>query len=360
MRRALVLALCLAMVVPATVATAQSGGGRAAPVDVYEVEVGGSQQQAELREDGFDIVDAEVDKTGDKTTVTLAVVATPAEAERLRRKGVTVALRLDTDGMSVGNLASLELETGFDVWRPFSGEGGIREEIEQLADDYSDIAELETIGQSTNGLPIYAVKVTSTTARAGRSATSRRCCTRTSSTPASGSPPSRGAAGCATCSRTTGPTSRSPGSSRNASCGSSRSPTPTGTTGPSPRATGCGARTCATTTAMARSPPTTVSTSTATSRPTGATTTKGSSPGLLSPRRLPRDEAGVGAGDPGDGRAARSAIDFSVFARSTTHSAAELILYGVGWQVDDTDTRRPGQHRRDRRCTDANPAIARL
>ena len=53
---------------------------------------------------------------------------------------------------------------------------------------------------------------------------------------------------------------RSPGCLTPPSSGSCRWPTRTATTTPSPRATGCGARTCATTTATGRSPAATAST----------------------------------------------------------------------------------------------------
>ena len=60
-----------------------------------------------------------------------------------------------------------------------------------------------------------------------------------------------------------------------ASCGSCRSSTPTATTTPSPRRPrACGARTCATTTATARSPTSTASTPTATGPRSGTTTSR--------------------------------------------------------------------------------------
>ena len=95
------------------------------------------------------------------------------------------------------------------------------------------------------------------------------------------------------------------------------------------RATGCGARTCATTTATARSPPATASTSTATSPTSGATTTRAPRPTrparptaapARTPSRRPRRSTGCSSGS-----ASSSSINY--------HSAAELLLYGVGWQV---------------------------
>ena len=113
------------------------------------------------------------------------------------------------------------------------------------------------------------------------------------------------------------------------SCGSSRWPTPTATTTPSPRATGCGARTCATTTATARSPasdgvdpnrnyPTRWGYDNEGSSPSpGSETYRGPAPGSE-----PETKALDGL---------MSRVDFKF--QINYHSAAELLLYGVGWQV---------------------------
>ena len=95
------------------------------------------------------------------------------------------------------------------------------------------------------------------------------------------------------------------------------------------RATGCGARTCATTTATARSPPATASTSTATSPTSGATTTRAPRPTrrarpTAARRRTPSPR-------PRRSTACSSGSRFEFFVNY--HSAAELLLYGVGWQV---------------------------
>ena len=113
------------------------------------------------------------------------------------------------------------------------------------------------------------------------------------------------------------------------SCGSCRSPTPTATTTRSPRATGCGARTCATTTATARSPASTASTSTATSPTSGATTTRAprpTRPATPTAGPAPNSEPETRALD---GLFRRVGFEFFI----NYHSAAELLLYGVGWQV---------------------------
>ena len=89
------------------------------------------------------------------------------------------------------------------------------------------------------------------------------------------------------------------------SCGSCRSPTPTATTSRSPRATGCGARTCATTTATAISPPATASTSTATSPTKWGYDNEGSSPDPAS-ETYRGTAPGLRARDPGARRPVRA------------------------------------------------------
>ena len=123
---------------------------------------------------------------------------------------------------------------------------------------------------------------------------------------------------------------RSPSSSTRTSCGSSRSPTLTATTTRSRPATGCGARTCATTTATGRSRPATASTRTATSRRTGTTTTR-------APRATPRARptaARARRPSPRRGRwtACSSGIGFEIHVNY--HSAAQLLLYPIGFQVE--------------------------
>jgi murein tripeptide amidase MpaA len=167
-RRLLVAALCLLLVLPATVATAQSEqqvDDDAAELDVYtaEVEPGDDVQ---LRKDGVDVIDvapveqADKDKDKETPTITVEMVLSPEEAAALEDKGVEVELKTNAEGQSVAEAATLRAEAGFDVWRPWSGAGGLQEEMEQLAEEYPHLTKLVTIGESLQGKPIYALKVT--------------------------------------------------------------------------------------------------------------------------------------------------------------------------------------------------------
>ena len=110
------------------------------------------------------------------------------------------------------------------------------------------------------------------------------------------------------------------------------------------RRTGCGARTCATTTATGRSPPSTAWTRTATSRRTGTTTTRARTP---SRRRRPT----AARARPPSRRRRRScrswtACDFA--SNKNDHTFGRLLLWPPGWQVD-TPLRGRADHDRARR-----------
>ena len=146
-----------------------------------------------------------------------------------------------------------------------------------------------------------------------------------------------------------------PAASTRTSCGSCRSPTRTATTSPSSPASGCGARTCATTTATARSPPATASTSTATSPTKWGYDNEGSSPDPAE-RDLPRHRARTPS--PRRRRSTRSSrrVGFEFFVNY--HSAAELLLYGTGWQVATPDARTTSSTRRWPATTRTRPSRA--
>ena len=235
---------------------------------------------------------------------------------------------------------------GIEVFRPYAGAGGLKEEYEQAARDNPRIAKLVSIGTTVQGKHIVALKVTKDPKPARRPQ-------------AGGALPRRPARARVDHARDEPPAHAllprrlqhephgSASSSTRASCGSSRSPTRTATTGPSSRASACGARTCATTTATGGSPPATASTSTATSPTGGATTTR-----ARRPTRRARPTAGPGPNSEPETQAldrfaARVRFEFFV----NYHSAAELLLYGVGWQVatptpDDVHLRGDGRRRR--------------
>ncbi len=75
------------------------------------------------------------------------------------------------------------------VFRTYSGEGGLLEELMAQAAAHPDIAELRVIGQTINGQDIAAVRVTKGVEKQKRTASGRPPCMSVRSTRASGSRP---------------------------------------------------------------------------------------------------------------------------------------------------------------------------
>jgi hypothetical protein len=86
------------------------------------------------------------------------VVLSREQAAELAGAGVELEPKL-IDGQTVAEAATLQAEAGFNVFRPYSGDGGLREEYEQIAADNPDITKLVVIGQTVQGQDIIALKV---------------------------------------------------------------------------------------------------------------------------------------------------------------------------------------------------------
>jgi Zinc carboxypeptidase/Immune inhibitor A peptidase M6 len=86
------------------------------------------------------------------------VVLSSEQAAELAGAGVELEPKL-IDGQTVAEAATLQAEAGFNVFRPYSGDGGLREEYEQIAADNPDITKLVVIGQTVQGQDIIALKV---------------------------------------------------------------------------------------------------------------------------------------------------------------------------------------------------------
>lgn len=112
-------------------------------LSLYEADLTAAQS-AQLRGLDFDIVG----QTGDGKT---QIVATQGQASAIERLGIelTQAIR-----------SSQRQAEEFDVWRPYSGVGGFQEEIETLAAENPDLLKLVEIGRSVRNQPILALKMT--------------------------------------------------------------------------------------------------------------------------------------------------------------------------------------------------------
>ncbi|WP_306206850.1 M14 family metallopeptidase [Actinoplanes sp. RD1] len=126
----------------------------AAPADdtlgVYTGTLDAAQFE-KLRAAGIDPAEAAVtDAGGGKLSV--ETILGPRQAESLIAAGVPLAAKPAT--------ARKRAAAAPAVFRPYNTAGGIRDELAQAAAAHPRIAELETVGKSTRGVPIQAVKVT--------------------------------------------------------------------------------------------------------------------------------------------------------------------------------------------------------
>jgi hypothetical protein len=142
---------------------AEGNGGPGSPgvpgdrLELYAADVS-VDELMELRAGGYDIVSTEAGSTPGTVAVEMVVSAT--EVEQLEADGVAADPVLDAQGRTATEGATVEAEKGFNVWRSYSAPGGIQDEILELAAEYPDLLKLVTIGTSVQGQDILALKLT--------------------------------------------------------------------------------------------------------------------------------------------------------------------------------------------------------
>ncbi len=139
----------------APTAPAQEEG--AGTYDVYTGRLD-ARDLAAVRATGLDPHEMDITATPDGQA-DVEVVLSEDQATELADQGVDLELK-QVDGQSVAELATQQAAAGYEVFRPYAGAGGLKEEFEQLAADNPDIVKLVTIGQSVNGQDIIAIKIT--------------------------------------------------------------------------------------------------------------------------------------------------------------------------------------------------------
>lgn len=164
MRRSPVLIAVLAVVAgalaagPAATAAAPGPGGDGLEVYVGEVD---AQQLQKLADIGVDR--EEITPEGAKTTaggkVPVEVVITDRQAAKLRTDGVDLKIK-QVNGHNASDEAARLTAAGPTVFRPYSGSGGLAEELSTTAAAHPDLAKLVRIGTTVQGKPMLAVKVT--------------------------------------------------------------------------------------------------------------------------------------------------------------------------------------------------------
>ena len=156
----------LALAIPAAASAAGTG------LNAYETRATAPALQA-LQANGFDIAEGRDGRM-------LEVVATAEQAAGLRKAGVELRLKRDQQGRTAEQAlrADVAPDGSYDVYRPYwndectettcyvgRDEGGnprqtLYQEMVQLAEEHPDIVQPVEIGESVNGAPILALRVT--------------------------------------------------------------------------------------------------------------------------------------------------------------------------------------------------------
>ncbi|MBM7505168.1 M14 family zinc carboxypeptidase [Agromyces aurantiacus] len=124
-------------------------------LDMYTADVS-AEQAAEISAAGFEAVATRATEDG----VSVDLVLTEAEAKGLADHGVDVKVKKNKDGKSARQLAAEQAESGYTVWRSWDEQGGIRDELYEVAKKNPSIVKLEVLGHTAQGREIIAVKLT--------------------------------------------------------------------------------------------------------------------------------------------------------------------------------------------------------
>jgi hypothetical protein len=131
-------------------------------LDVYTGTISVAQVE-DLVALGIDRHELEVSRVageqGAKSEVRVEAILSGAQAKELASKGVQMRPK-KIDGQTAAERATALAAEGYEVFRSYSEDGGIQDEYEQAAADNPRIAKAVSIGQSVNGQDIVALRVT--------------------------------------------------------------------------------------------------------------------------------------------------------------------------------------------------------
>ncbi|TDD17608.1 zinc carboxypeptidase [Kribbella turkmenica] len=162
MRRSAVVTAVLAVLAgalvagPGATAAPAQGGGDGLEVYVGELD---PQQLQKLADLGVDRQELSVGPKAADGKARVEVVITDRQATKLRTDGVDLTVK-KVNGRDAADEAARLVQAGPTVFRPYSGPGGLREELVATADAHSGLAKLVTVGSTVQGKQIEAVKVT--------------------------------------------------------------------------------------------------------------------------------------------------------------------------------------------------------
>ncbi|WP_067822522.1 M14 family metallopeptidase [Actinomadura kijaniata] len=116
---------------------------------VYSGDLGAAELK-QLRSVGIDHEDLKTTKGSKKGTTRVQVILNSSQAKELAGKGLRLTAQKESQ---------VRAKAAPKVFRPYSGPGNIREEILKVAADHPNIAQAVTIGTSVQGQPITAIRV---------------------------------------------------------------------------------------------------------------------------------------------------------------------------------------------------------
>ncbi|WFE43953.1 M14 family metallopeptidase [Verrucosispora sp. WMMD1129] len=148
----------LVLTAPASARPPSDPGGRDGR-DGLEVYVGtvDPAQLHTLREAGVDIGHGATPDQAGKTEI--ETVLSRGQADRLARKGVDLEVK-KVRGKDASQVLREQSAAGWRAFRSYSEPGGIRDEITATAARYPKLTKVQSIGRSAQGKPILAIKVT--------------------------------------------------------------------------------------------------------------------------------------------------------------------------------------------------------
>ena len=156
---ALVFGLTAALVITLQTGPAYAKQPDPSDRDNFEVYAGTvtPKQLEELRRVGVDAEDITTEANGSATKV--ETVLTERQAARLASKGVKLEVKR-IGGKAASQVLREQAAAGWTAYRSYSEPGGIRDEIAAVAARYPRLTKVVTIGRTVQGKPILAIKVT--------------------------------------------------------------------------------------------------------------------------------------------------------------------------------------------------------
>src|SRR5215211_57618 len=130
------LGLGLCAIVVALAASGTAGAASRHGLDMYTAKAD-AKSLAAIRSGGYDVAESHLGG-GDRVDLVL----TAREADRLRARGVDVALKRNGSGQTVRQQADAMAAAGYQVYRSYDEAGGIRDELYALAQRYPSIVKL--------------------------------------------------------------------------------------------------------------------------------------------------------------------------------------------------------------------------